>query len=251
MKIKSVFKFSVANMVKSIGAFYGIFISVCVLLIFLANSSGGTVSSSGVELSSAIFIFIAGLNSFKENFYFMKSNNVSRRDFLYGTILSMIPIAFGMSFIDVIINRVQNIFISSPTNYDMIYGNMRTLGIMTEVNKGIWVQNNSVETLLNTFLFQGVVYAFAFALGFVITILYYKSNKLTKVIISVAPVALIVLLNLIIDIYPGILSGGIKFIHFIFGWNTLNPYAAILTFIISFISLSLIARLLTRKVVLK
>ena len=199
MKIKSVFKFSVANMVKSISAFYGIFISVCILLIFLAKASGGTVSSSGVELSSAIFIFIAGLNSFKENFYFMKSNNVSRRDFLYGTILSMIPIA----------------------------------------------------TLLNTFLFQGVVYAFAFVLGFVITILYYKSNKLTKVIISVAPVALIVLLNLIIDIYPGILSGGIKFIQFIFGWNTLNPYAAILTFIISFISLSLIARLLTKKVVLK
>lgn len=251
MKIKSVFKYSVANMIKSIGAFYGIFISVCILLIFLANSSGGTVSSSGVELSSAIFIFIAGLNSFKENFYFMKSNNVSRRDFLYGTILSMIPIAFVMSLIDVIINRIQNIFISSPTNYDMIYGNMRTLGIMTEANKGIWVQNNSIETLLNTFLFQGAVYVFSFALGFVITILYYKSNKLTKVIISVAPVALILLLNLIIDIYPSVLSGGIKFIQFIFGWNTLNPYAAILTFIISFISLSLIARLLTKKVVLK
>lgn len=247
MKIKSVFKFSVANMVKSIGAFYGIFISVCVLLIFLANSSGGTVSSSGVELSSAIFIFIAGLNSFKENFYFMKSNNVSRRDFLYGTILSMIPIAFVMSFIDVIINRIQNIFISSPTNYDMIYGNMRNI----TYNEVFWTQSNSIETLLNTFLFQGVVYAFAFVLGFVITILYYKSNKLTKVIISVAPVALIVLLNLIIDIYPSLLSRAVKFIQFIFGWNTLNPYTAILTFIISFISLSLIARLLTKKVVLK
>lgn len=247
MKIKSVFKYSVANMVKSIVAFYGIFISVCVLLIFLANSSGGTVSSSGVELSSAIFIFIAGLNSFKENFYFMKSNNVSRRDFLYGTILSMIPIAFVMSFIDVIINRIQNIFISSPTNYDMIYGNMRNI----TYNEVFWKQSNSIETLLNTFLFQSVVYAFAFVLGFVITILYYKSNKLTKVIISIAPVAFIILLNLIIDIYPSLLSRAVKFIQFIFGWNTLNPYAAILTFIISFISLSLIARLLTKKVVLK
>lgn len=251
MKIKSVFKYSVANMVKSIGAFYGIFISVCILLIFLANSSGGSVSSSGVELSSAIFIFIAGLNSFKENFYFMKSNNVSRRDFLYGVILSMIPIAFVMSFIDVIVNRVNNLFIPSPTNYDMIYGNVRTLGLVTEVNKGLWVQSNSIETLVNTFLFQGAVYTFAFALGFVITILYYKSNSLIKVIISVTPVALIILLNLISDIYPSILSGGIKFIQFIFGWNTLNPYAAILTFIISFISLSLIARILTKRVVLK
>lgn len=251
MKIKSVFKYSLVNMVKSIGAFYGIFISVCVLLIFLANSSGGSVSSSGVELASAIFIFIAGLNNFKENFYFMKNNNVSRRDFLYGTILSMIPIAFFMSFIDVIINRVYNLFIPSPTNYDMIYGNLRTLGLVTEINKGGWVQSNSFETLLNTFLFQGAVYAFAFALGFVITILYYKSNKLTKVIISVAPIAFILLLNLIIDIYPSILSQGVRFIQFIFGWNTLNPYAAILTFIISFVSLSLIARVLTKRVVLK
>lgn len=251
MKIKSVFKYSVANMVKSIGAFYGIFISVCILLIFLANSSGGSVRSSGVELSSAIFIFIVGLNSFKENFYFMKGNNVSRRDFLYGTMLSMIPIAFVMSFIDVIINRIQNVFITSPTNYDMIYGNARTLDLLTEVNKGIWIQSNSIETLLNTFLFQGAVYAFSFALGFVITILYYKSNKLTKVIISVVPVAFIVLLNLISDIYPSILSGAVEFIQFIFGWNTLNPYAAILTFIISFISLSLIARILTKRVVLK
>lgn len=251
MKIKSVLKYSVANMIKAIGAFYVIFISVCVLLIFLANSSGGIVSSSGIELASAIFIFVAGLNSFKENFYFMKSNNVSRKDFLYGTILSMIPIAFVMSFIDVIINRVYNLLISSPTNYDIIYGSVRTLGLATGVSKEIWVQSNSIETLLNTFLFQGVVYAFAFALGFVITILYYKSNKLTKVIISVVPVAFIILSNLIIEIYPSFFNGVIKFIQFIFGWNTLNPYAGILTFIILYIFLVIISRLLTRKAVLK
>ncbi|VYU55139.1 hypothetical protein [Clostridium tertium] len=247
MKIKSVLKYNISNMIKSLGAFYAIFIFICVALTLIMRSSGGNFVSSGLELSSAIFIFVVGLNSFKENFYFMKSNNVSRKDFIYGTAASIIPIAFIMSFIDVIINRIYNVFVSCPTNYDMIYGNMRDI----IYNNVFWKQSNSFETLINTFLFQGVVYAFAFAIGFVITILYYKSNSLTKVIISVVPVAFIIFSNLIIEIYPSFFNGAIKFIQFIFGWNTLNPYAGILTFIILYIILVIISRLLTRKAVLK
>ena len=110
MKLKSIVKYNLSSLKNSIIIYYSIFITVCVTSALL--SKNGNISSSGIELSSVIFIFVAGLNLFKENFYFMKSNNVSRKDFIYGTALSMIPVVVVMSIIDIILNRIYNIFIN-------------------------------------------------------------------------------------------------------------------------------------------
>lgn len=249
MKIKSIVKYNLNSLKNSIAIYYAIFITVCIFLTFLSDSSKSTViNSSGIEMSSAIFIFVIGLNSFKENFYFMKSNNASRKDFLYGTAIYMIPVALFMSFIDIIINRIYNVFIKSPTNYEMIYTNLRN---SAQWSIDTWVQNNSIETLFNTFIFQAAVYLAVFALGFLITIIYYKCNGLMKVVVSVVPVALIMILNAIGAEYPSFARSIGKFIETIFGWNTQNSYIAVLTFIVLYIILIVISRLVTRKAVIK
>ena len=247
MKLKSIVNYNIDSLKNSLLIYYAIFISVCVALVIISRNSNGTVSSSGLEVSSAIFIFIVGLNSFKENFYFMKGNNVSRRDFIYGSALSIIPVALFMSIIDIIINRIYNLFIKCPTNYDMIY----TLRRGEWYSTTDWVQINSIEILFNTFIFQASVYIVLFSLGLLITIIYYKCNSFMKVIVSVVPVALFILLNVIGTVYPNLIDKINSFITTIFGWNTRNSYAAIFTFIVFYMILIVASRLLTKKSIIK
>ncbi|MDV4151664.1 hypothetical protein R0131_12595 [Clostridium sp. AL.422] len=246
MKIKSIIKYNINSLKNSIAIYYAIFITVCVASVILSRT--GNVSSSGIELSSVIFIFVAGLNLFKENFYFMKSNNVSRKDFIYGTALSMIPVAVGMSIIDIIINRIYNIFMKCPTLYDMAYANIGKGHFDNSVN---WVQSNSIETLLSSIAFQGALCIFAISLGFLITIIYYRCNKLMKVVVSILPVILFNLGGIVDVFYPDLTANIYKFIAIIFGINTGNVYAAILTFIVLFIIFIGLARFLTRKAIIK
>ncbi|MGG7214280.1 hypothetical protein ACQPUY_11765 [Clostridium nigeriense] len=248
MKLKSIIKYNLNSLKASIAIYYSIFITVCVALLVLSSSSNGSASSSGLEISSAIFIFVAGLNLFKENFYFMKSNNVSRKDFLYGTAASMIPVALFMSIIDIIINRIYNIFMRNPTIYDMVYANIGSGEWYSSIN---WVQNNSIGTLFNSFMFQASVCLFAISLGFLITIIYYKCNSFMKVVVSISPVVVSILTNIIGTIYPNLMININKFINSIFGFNTQNVYSAILTFVILFVIFIGISRLLTRKAIIK
>lgn len=245
MELKSIVKYNINSMKSSIAIYYSFFIIQGFSLISLSWSVNRL--SSGVEISTAIFLFVLGLNIFKKNFYFIKSNNVTRKNFIYGEALSMILVVLFMSVIDIIINRILNIFMKSPTIYEMIYTNF--------VNDdqwviNTWVQSNSIETLLNTFTYQFTMYLALFSLGFLITIIYYKSNKLMKLVVSFSPVSIIIVFNIIIK-FPRFSSAMGIFIGTIFGWINNNSYAAVLTFIILFMIFIGISRLLTRKAVIK
>ncbi len=41
------------------------------------------IQSNGIEIATAIFIFIIALNSFKSSFYFSQGNNVSRNSLFW------------------------------------------------------------------------------------------------------------------------------------------------------------------------
>lgn len=248
MRLKSIVKYNLSSIKNALIIYYSIFITVCVSLILLSENTNGSISSSGLEMTSVIFIFITGLNFFKENFYFMKSNNVTRKEFLYGTAISMIPVVLLMSIIDIVINRIYNILIKSPTNYDMIYTSLRSEKWFLNSN---WVQSNSIETLFNTFMFQSTIYLVFFSLGFLVTIIYYKCNKLMKVVVSILPVALIMILNIIGVTYPSLINKTNNIIATIFGWDTQNSYMAVLTCVVLYITLIAISRLLTKKAIVK
>ena len=204
---------------------------------------------SGIEFATVIFLFVCGLNSFKSNFYFAKSNGISRRTFIKGLLISSIPLALIMSIIDIIINRANNIFIRNPTLYDMAYGNL--VDGMNNVFNGMWVQSNSFTTILNTILFQFSFYLVAYIVGIVINMIYYRSNKYVKVIVSVIPVVFIIFSGNFSIRNPGLTMKINKFLDYIFGFNPVNVFACILTFLILVVVLSGIAFLLIRKAVIK
>lgn len=252
MKIKSMVKYNINSLRNSMCIFYLIIITLCILLGVLSRT--GNVSSSGMEFSTVIFIFIVGLNIFKENFYFAKGNNISRKTYFSGTILSMIPVAMIMSIIDIVLNRIYNLFVNSPTMYDMGFTNYvspQYMAITNYVPSTRWIQSNSIETLVNTFLFQGTLYLFAISLGFIISLIYYKCNKIMKVVISISPVMLIMLLEANSRNFPNLAEKVARFMQYILGVIPVNPYAPMITFVILFVILAIIGYLLVRKAIIK
>jgi len=233
MKALKISKYQWCDTIVAVGIYYGIFLAIIIVLASISINSGGKISSSGLELSSVIFLFIVGLNSFKESFKFSQANNVSRKTYFKGIIIGVFPVALLMSAADLIINRVYNIFVKCPTNFDMIYGPYRETG-MRDLASGalVWVQSNDISTLLGTLIWQFTLYSSAIILGILISLIYYRCNNLLKVIVSLSPLLLSIILNTLFNMFPQSFTGSLKeVIPAAFGWHTKNPYAAVLTFL--------------------
>ena len=248
MKSLKVARMNIEGVMKSAIIYYGAFIFILMVLISL-YIFGGRVTMSGIEVSTVIFLFVCGLNSFKSNFYFAKSNGISRKTFIKGLLISSIPIALVMSIIDIIINRINNIFIKNPTLYDVSYGNL--LGDVGRVYEGSWVQSNSLATIFNTILFQFSLCLLAYVVGIVINMIYYRSNKYVKVLVSVIPVAFIMFSGNFSIRNSGLTIRVKEFFDYIFGFNPVNVFACVTTFLVFTVALWGIAFLLIRKAVIK
>ena len=222
MKSLKIAKMNIRNMLKSIKVFYLIIISITVFLVIINKFENADITQSGIEMVSIIFLFVCGLNSFKENYYFAKASNISRRTFISGILISVLPITALMSIIDIIINRITNIFLQSPTLYDMSFGNLRLVQ-----RSGVeWIQSNSINDLLLTFIFELVICIAAYILGLVITMIYYRCNKLMKVIVSVSPLLVTIVLNYIVAINSDIINSISRVFNFIFGEKLIQKLEA-------------------------
>ena len=246
MKSLKVAKMNIEGVMKSSIIYYCIF--VCVMIFLISISTEGT-TMSGLEISTVIFLFVCGLNSFKSNFYFAKSNGISRKTFIKGILISSIQIALVMSIMDIIINRISSIFIENATFYDMSYGNL--LGDSGRLYEGIWVQSNSLATIFNTILFQFSFCLLAYIAGIVINMIYYRSKKYVKVIVSAIPIAFIIFSGNLYVINPSLTMKINSFLDYIFGFDPVNVFACILTFLVGCVVLSGITFLLIRKAVIK
>lgn len=243
-KSNKICSYQLKTSIKSILVYYGILIGILLLVLIQKNFMYpySNIQSNGIEIATAIFIFIIALNSFKSSFYFSQGNNVSRNSFILGTIKSGIIISAMLALVDIIINRIYNLFIICPTNFDTIYGK-----IVYDVNNN-WelMLKHSAVTSFETYLWTFAVYVFLFMLDLVVTMIYFRLNKLGKIVVSSIPFIIIIVL----DNIPKHNSDKIvEFIGNIFGINNKNPYMAILIFIIISILLIAIQYLLIRRAV--
>lgn len=185
-KILKVFRYQVYESLMAVAIFY---LVMLVVTLFLSIWDG---SSSGFEFASAIFIFVAGLNSFKSSFRFMQFLGVTRKTFFAGTLLALAAIAAGMSVIDMVWGRLYALI--QP--YSSLFSQSYAQG-------GIFIQFVWETVLLSMFAF----------VGFLVTTLYYRCNKLMKIIISLSPVYISVVLNMV----PSLLNPLLKVLGFLAG----------------------------------
>lgn len=169
-KAFKVFRYQIYESLTAVAIFY---LAVLFIALFVTIWDGS--SSSGFEFASAIFIFVVGLNSFKSSFRFMQFLGVTRKTFFLGTLLALLAIAAGMTVIDMVLGNLY----AQVQPYSSLFA-------QAYVQKSIVAQFVWETALLTMFAF----------VGFFITMLYYRSGKVLKIVISLAPVYVSIILNL-------------------------------------------------------
>lgn len=242
MKSLKIARMNIEEMIKPTMIFYTIIISIIIIVTILRKSLTTHIGVPEVDMITTIFLFVCGLNSFKSDFYFAKANNVSRNNFIVGIIFSVFPIVFTTSILDLIINRITNLFTAMPSSYDFFF----------DFSSGMnWIQSNTLEVLFYTFFIHFLVGVALYLAGVVIRMIYYRSNKAMKIILSVMPIAIIVGYSKLWHI-NGVAAQKLE--HFLFsslGLEPSNKYCTIVTFMVISIVLSIVSLLLIRKVTIK
>lgn len=231
--ILKVARFQFRDQRNAIAIFYGIIVGLATMGVFaiLRDPSGGS-SMGGLGLTSVIFIFILGLNCFTTAFRFMQANNVSRQRFYMATIVALSAISLFMATIDTTLGFILRSLIPYSGMTEQLYG---TASFLPEV---LW-----------TFTLA----AFAAHLGWFISMVYYRSSKLQKVVVSLSP-----LFGLVIAIYIDRRTSGtfgtaiMRFLGTALGFlHGRNPYVASLSFTVGAAIMAGLCFLLIRRAPVK
>lgn len=192
-----------------------IYYAVLLTTFLLAGGSGNTAATE-------IFIFVLGLNSFKQSFLFAQANNISRRTFYLGSALALLSLAASVTGIDFILDSL------GPTGF----------GLYPQI-----YPPSAPTRLLWSFVF----FAFLAMLGWMINMIYYRSSPPVKIAVSVAPIFVAWALNFINNWTEGrLLPALAKVVSRSFGFADAipNPYPAMASFGVLILGILLVNALL-------
>ena len=199
MTIQKSYNYQLKNNLRGIAIYYMVVVLVFAFFITtttVAISDQGNmhinVSSGSIELITIIFIFVLGLNSFKENFFMLLQNGQSRLSLFKGGAATLLTLSAGMALIDTALGlalKAVGQFIDHHTSISMIemlYGIRGPISLFYQV------------------LFCFGTYALMSFFGYFLTVMYYRLSKGGKVAISVGvPVLLIALPTADIRLFGG------------------------------------------------
>lgn len=234
--MKKALKYQLTDLKASILVFYGIYYTILYLsyLMFFAASPEGTFYN-GVDFSSMIFNFIIGLVIFKEHFWMLCQNSVSRKTFFKSCICCMLSITALMA----VITQISLLIVQKGT-----FTFIKNIYPSFEVNIAL-------EFLVNVLFFMGV-YALCFMSGYFTSVLFYLSGRILRIVIAAGiPILIFLLFPLSLEVFADFWKPVIKFFLIITGLENGNPLPAILTFCVITCILSLISYPLVKKVEVK
>jgi hypothetical protein len=228
-RVRSFAKYQLWDFRISVMVYYAILVAIALFMVVRSGSPGDKMSLSG---SSLIFIFVVGLNCFKQSFFFAQANNISRRTFHSATIVALIALAAILSVADFVLD-------SAMSGYPFYAGLFEQMYQSSWMAKILWTMS---------------VLTFFASLGWMITMLYYRANPIVKWIISVVPIALIMMFVYTYENRTGSFgSAVVRILALAFGFSgeIPNPYPAILTFTLSSVALWAVNYLLMYRVPVK
>lgn len=246
MSFHKSFKYGVLANTRPVSIFY--LVVLILYLAFIAVSlfaPGGSIS--GMDMSSLIFLFVFGITSFKENFYMLLQNGVSRKNMFLGTVLSLLVISVFVAVTDTVIAQVLG----------LIPGDKFTLSSLFQQIYGRTQYSNSsaFAVCIHEIAWQSMM-KFAFAsIGLFIGCAYYKMSGLQKTLVSCGvPCFFLLGLPLIdlvlpsLDLYAKIKEAFLFFFGFSDG---VSSYQCVLCCLILSIVVSGITFLMLRKTSVK
>ena len=122
MNIKISVKYQFQDITRALIIFCGILL-ILILTLFIPGLQGTT---NGLEISAFIFLFVIGLNTFKENFGMFLQNGVSRKTIFAGKLLSTCVVSAIMAVVLEVLSCVAKLGggyrdIQLGTLYEMLY----------------------------------------------------------------------------------------------------------------------------------
>ena len=192
MKIKSAYKFQLSELKRPVLIYYIVIVALMILTAVLQkvmDSHGFESSSSGYEMATVIFLFVCGLNAFKQPFHMFMANGVSRRSAYIGTVASFGTVAVGMALIDNLLSLVMSLFLRYQTlfaqQYGARYGFSESAGV-------------TFPLVAEGFIWAVFFYMAAAMVGLAITTAYYRMSKPLKLAVSIGvPVLLLIVLPIV------------------------------------------------------
>lgn len=194
---------------------FNILLAFAVTYLLSSAGRGSAITVGSIDIIAFIWMLILGLIFFKPSFKFMLSYGISRKRFFKGTMLCLIIISLLGAAAVMLISVASRNYVNINVLYEILYKNLHPLGFV------VWS-----FTLL---LLMGV-------LGLFINLLYYRSSRQMKYIISLSPLVLSASLT-IFDILSngGMLRSLFHFLVLAMGFpggvseSTPNPYIGALT----------------------
>lgn len=242
MKLKTALKYQLFEYKKSVIIFYIIVLLVTTLFtsITYVGDNGTFTSNSGIVLSSMIFLFVAGLNSFKETFGMMMQNGISRKVMFVSRLISMAVISTVMA----LINFVLEILLSNFASTDKVI----VTSLYEDIAHNLGAKPNAFIGIIITI----ILHLSVMTLGYLITIGYYRMNTAAKMAVSVGvPVGLLFILPLLdVTVFGGRVASAIgRIFNKAMGFGSGTPLYMIETFLILIFVFSAISWLLVRRAV--
>ena len=238
MKVKASFRYMVQDTLGGVAWFYGIFLALYLVTFILVATKGGNGSFNGAEIASAIFLFVMGLNSFKEYFGMLLQNGVSRKTMFVARLLAFGATSLLMAVLNLLFLAVLPLLpsINGFSLFNLVYN----------------VSGPSAVVL--GLLFNFALYLLFLLVGFCLTTLFYRLNKVGKVAVGAGvPVLLTIVLPAIDTLLFKNAIG-----HFVgrslvaaLGLKTNQPLVAVLSFLVLSAIFGLFSWLLVRRAIVR
>lgn len=242
MRTKKSFKYQFQEVWQSIGMLYLVQIGMRLLALLIASKIGGEyVTMNGMNMMSAMFMLIIGMCSFTESFQFLLQNGVSRKQILAGKLLVFAAGAGMCGVADTLLATVDQKLNG--------WGNIKFGGeILPLFYPEFLEQASSVVRAIVSVALLSVVYALFAGAGYMVSIIWYRLNKIGRIIFAFGVLA--------------VLSG-----YFLFGGRSMiaimnvimklsgladgNPFYGLISGVIGLVILAGFSILLIRKTVVR
>ncbi len=167
MKLRAAYRYQIHDLKFSILIYYCVIVGLFILvaasaLAFIGNGNVSVNANGSIGGATFIFLFVLGLNSFKENFLFSLQNSVSRKTLFSSRLAVFATLAVFMNIVDLVLGYV--------------------LALAASLRVGINVAGYapSFVGLLSSMFFAFTI----LMLGYFLTILFFRLNKLGKVLVG-------------------------------------------------------------------
>lgn len=245
MRLKSVVKYNIYDIKKGVIVYYVVIAAIMFLLTVMLSSGAVNIGNnrngfvSGAD-ATAIFLFVCGLNSFKQNYLYLSTNGITRKTQFYGFLISSAIIATTMAAIDTALTNIINIFINYRPMFYQIY-------------EEFTAQSSIFLNTIMDFIWSTAIYFLALVIGYFITTLYYRISKMLKIIVSIGVPALYIIGSAILTIYlvkTGYMDEFNKLMGFIVYGNG-KPALAVIIMLIEAAIVAGLSYLLVRRAIVK